>query len=394
MEYGIQKYLDSAVSVLDRFGLAKAPQESQLAKILQEAVTVNEAKVTAIARVVQYEDTFNALVRNNLEAMDVSEKYKNITSMFDSIRDDSKRMVGQLTKGKLGFKDRAQNTWMNLTRGSTHARFEAIQKTYLDVSTRTSAQLERENAIIEGYCDFRLAMKEAEIMAYEVLELQTTKLEESKKAFTDSVEKVNACEAKEGSEHSKLQLDRDQAHREVENQDKKYQLIKDVAENLKIGYDVGETLVGKLNQTHNLKDRVYKQAITFFTTNGHVFTTLDAVYTSQKGMHEQTQALESMKAGINKGLEDVASLGDVLQENALRAGYGATIDAKSVQILVDSIANFQDNSYKMIEQLRTEATENAKAISEIVDNGKQRVAKSLENYIAPKQPVVTPAITA
>jgi hypothetical protein len=31
--------------------------------------------------------------------------------------------------------------------------------------------------------------------------------------------------------------------------------LTDIAENLQIGYDVGETLVAKLKQTHEVKDR-------------------------------------------------------------------------------------------------------------------------------------------
>ena len=47
-----------------------------------------------------------------------------------------------------------------------------------------------------------------------------------------------------------------------EQEDRSFQLLKDVAENLSIGYDVGETLVLKLRQTHNVKDQVYRRSVT------------------------------------------------------------------------------------------------------------------------------------
>ncbi len=380
----IQKYLDSAVTILDRFGLKKQPEESQLASLLQEVVTVDQARVTAIARVVQYQGTFNSLVRDNIESMNVSSGYEKITSMFDSVRDDSKRLVSQLDDGKIDAKERLSNLWMKLARGTTHKRFEKIKQVYTDVASRTKVQLGKEDDIIEGYLDFRFAMKEAEVMAHEVLAVQITRLEEAKSAFAAAGAAVTNYPTKNDAAHSRLQLARDELQRAFENEDKKYQLIKDVAENLTIGYNVGETLVGKLKQTHDLKDRVYRQAVTFFTTNEHVFTTLDAVYTSQHGMHEQTQALESMKNGVNKGLEDIATLGNELEKAAMKAGYGSTVNATSVKKLVDAIVSFQEQSYQMADELRTEATANAKEISRIVDEGKQRVASSLEKYIVAK----------
>ena len=56
---------------------------------------------------------------------------------------------------------------------------------------------------------------------------------------------------------SQLELRRDEARHRYENEDETYQLLKDIAENLEIGYDVGETLITKLKQTHDVKERVY-----------------------------------------------------------------------------------------------------------------------------------------
>jgi len=70
MATGIQKYLDSALVVLDKLGIAeRKEEESQLATLLQDAVHVDEPKVMSIARVVKYQGTFNQLVRDNIEAV-------------------------------------------------------------------------------------------------------------------------------------------------------------------------------------------------------------------------------------------------------------------------------------------------------------------------------------
>ena len=69
------------------------------------------------------------------------------------------------------------------------------------------------------------------------------------------------------SERGRLELARDEARNAFQKEDRTYQLLKDISENLSIGYDVGETLVTKLKQTHDVKDQVYRRAVTFFTTN-------------------------------------------------------------------------------------------------------------------------------
>ncbi len=76
------------------------------------------------------------------------------------------------------------------------------------------------------------------------------------------------------------------------------------------------------------KIRSIAASVTFFTTNEHVFSILATVYTSQHGLHEATASTEAMKAGVNKGLEDVAELGRELERAALKAGYGSTISRR------------------------------------------------------------------
>src|SRR5690606_38997969 len=122
---------------------------------------------------------------------------------------------------------------------------------------------------------------------------------------------------------------------------------------------------------------VYRRAVTFFTTNEHVFTILGTVYTSQHGLHEVTQATEAMKEGVNKGLEDVAELGQELERAALRAGYGSTISPESVQKLVDAISSFQVESLETIAELRKESEQNAREIRRVIEDGKQRFQETL-----------------
>jgi hypothetical protein len=377
----MQKYLDRAVSVLKQFGLTgKEDAPAELITLLESVKHLDEPKVLAIANVIRYMSVFNQLVRDNVENITVGDRYLQITEMFDSVRDDSKKLINQLADGKISTSEKVSNWWMRIRRGTPSDRFEKITEVYKDVSLDTKEQLAREEAIMDAYIDFRFALKEAEVMARELLVKQTPILEASRQALSLAQGKVDEYKGEDTGLKGRLELSRDEARHKFEQEDRTYQLLKDITENLSIGYDVGETLVTKLKQTHDVKDRVYRRAVTFFTTNEHVFTILGTVYTSQHGLHEVTQATEAMKAGVNKGLEDIADLGRELERAALKAGYGSTIDPKSVQKLVDAISNFQIESLTMIEDLRKESEQNAVEIRRVVEDGKKQFEKTLARY--------------
>lgn len=382
----VQKYLDQALTVLQKYGIL--PQQDappQLIKLLEEVRHVDEPKVMTIGKTVQYMQSFNAMVRDNVEDIRVGNRFLEISQQFDSIRDDSKTLIAQLDDGKISFTERMSNLWMKMRRGTPSDRFQKIAEIYKAVTTDTQTQLQKEAAIMEGYIDFRFALKEAEIVARELLDMQTATVDKAKAALADAQKAVDGSGSADAPTKSRLQLARDQAQHAFQKEDRHYQLIKDIAENLQIGYDVGETLVAKLKQTHDVKDQVYRRSVTFFTTNEHVFTILGAVYTSQHGLHEATQAQEALKRGVNKGLEDVADLGRDLERAALKAGYGSTIDPKSVEKLVTAITDYQVDSLKLVAELRKESDANAREIRKVVESGKQRFQDTVAKFARGEQ---------
>ena len=376
----MRKYLDRAMDALKKYGSGGQTAPQELISLLEEVRHLDEDKVLAIADVIQHMSAFNALVRENVEEIKIGNRYMDITQMFDSIREDSKRLINQLDDGKISGTEKLSNWWMKMRRGTPSDRFESIVETYSDVARDTKDALKREEAIMEGYIDFRFALKEAEVLARELLDKHAPILESAKKELGDSQDALdNYTGADEGGK-SQLELRRDEARHRYEKEDETYQLLKDIAENLEIGYDVGETLITKLKQTHDVKERVYRRAVTFFTTNEHVFTILGTVYTSQHGLHEVTQATEAMKDGVNKGLEDIADLGRELERAALKAGYGSTINPESVQKLVDAISGFQVESLEMIATLRKESEESTKQIRAAVEEGKRKYQETLARH--------------
>jgi len=82
-----------------------------------------------------------------------------------------------------------------------------------------------------------------------------------------------------------------------------------------------------------------------------------------------------MKSGVNQSLEVLAEIGGKVQEAALRAGYGPTVSAASVQKLVESVVNYQERSGQIIAEMREAATKNSEEIRRSVEEAKQRMAR-------------------
>jgi hypothetical protein len=370
------KYLDKAVNGLRDLGLMPAkPDEAPIMALIEQVSDLDEDKALAIARTLSHTTVFNEVVREQITQMRVGERYEKITDAFNSIRDDAKSMVDQLDDGKISTMERLQNLWMRFTRGDIPNRFRKIKDTYLDVTTDTKDQIERETKILESYKDFRVALKEAQVMAFQLLKKAEAEVEADKGRLESASKAVESYTGGDREEIARLELDRDQRLRELQDEDKRYQIVKDLAENLSISYNTTEVVMARLAQSSEVKERVYSQAVSFFGTNETVFTALNASFTSLQGLHESTRTLDAMKEGVNQSLETIAEVGGKVQEDALRAGYGPTIKAESVKKLVDSVVNFQEKSKALIAEMRELATRNEQEISAAVENSKKRMAE-------------------
>ena len=133
--------------------------------------------------------------------------------------------------------------------------------------------------------------------------------------------------------------------------------------------------MARLMQTTSAKERVYAQAVTFFSTNDSVLTALKASFTGMFGLHESTKTLDAMKEGMSKSLETLSEIGDKVQEAAVRSGYGPTIRADAVKKLVDSVVTFQERSTEIIAEMRKLSTQNSAEIRDAVEDGKKRIAR-------------------
>lgn len=379
MSTSLMQYLDKAMSKLDELGLIPSNQEeAPVLALINKIAEIDQDKVALIARTLSNASLFNEVVREQVQEMQYGERYEAIAAKFDSIRKDARSLVEQVEDGEIDTFERMGNLWMKVTRGDISQRFDDIKKIYLDVSKDTKEQIEREAIILTAYMDFRGALKQSEVLALEVLETAEERLKTAQETLDKASQAVASYEGEDPVARAKLELDRDEKLRLLQEEDARYQIVKDLSDNLTVGYNTSEVVMARLQQTTSAKKRVYAQSVSFFSTNETVLTALSASFTGLHGLHESTQTLNKMKEGVEKSLETLAEIGNVVQQEALKAGYGPTVRAEAVKKLVDAVVKYQEDSREIIAEMRKLSTENAQEIRDVVEDGKRRMAKLTE----------------
>ncbi|MEI2612967.1 MAG: hypothetical protein V9G20_30370 [Candidatus Promineifilaceae bacterium] len=90
MEKPLQ-YLDKAMGAIKDLGIwPEQPGEQPITGLLNEITGLDETKVILIGRTLTQASAFNEVVRAQVAAMNIGERYEDITNGFNSIRDDAK----------------------------------------------------------------------------------------------------------------------------------------------------------------------------------------------------------------------------------------------------------------------------------------------------------------
>ncbi len=370
------QYLDKATTTLRELGLMPAKvEDAPINGLLQKISDLDQDRIAIIARTLGQAGVFNEVVRDQTQAVEIGDRYRQIAEGFNSIRDDAKAMVDQIADARIDLWERVTNVWMKISRGDIADRFDRIRDVYVDVTRSTKDQIERETVILDAYRDFRGALKQAEVMALEVLGTAEQKLNAAKVDLEAASTAVSGFQGTEPAERARLELIRDEHLRRTQDEGKRYQIAKDLSDNLTVSYNTSEVIMVRLLQATNAKERVYAQAVTFFSTNDSVLTALKASFTGMFGLHESTQTLNAMKEGVSRSLEVLAEIGDQVGEEAVKAGYGPTIRADAVKKLVDSVITFQERSLEIVNEMRQLSTQNSAEIRDAVEEGKRRIAR-------------------
>ncbi|WP_433886271.1 merozoite surface protein 3b [Pseudomonas vranovensis] len=375
----MSNYLERALSGLRTIGinLVRPVQDAPVLVLLDRVAQYDSSKVTSIAAVLQQATAFNSMVREQIEGMDISTRFMDITQSFTSIREDAAAMAGWMDDGRLDSMEKLKLAWMNVRRGSIPSRFNDIRDNYLQVCKSANDQISRETVILESYLDFRMAMKAAEVEAQQVLAIAGQALEQRTVELNAANQQVAAAESAEPAQRSALELRRDEAVRALQDEDKRYQIVKDIADDLKVGYNTAEMVFARINQVHVIKERQYQRMVSFFSTNEVVLTGLAVSFTANSGLAEATHTLNATTDGISKGLEALGTTGNQQLEAAVKASYGSTIKVDSVRALADATLSFQNDMHSLTETYRAESSNASRDIAAAVEDSKRKFAALL-----------------
>lgn len=376
--------IDKGLAILRKAGVSIPDKEDSsisVTGLVRDLTPYGETEVTAIVRTLDQIAKFNEVVRTQLDQSTAGDRYVKIAKDFNSIRTDSKRMVDQIEDGKLSIGDRLSNSWMMVTRGPINKRFNNIRRNVSTIHRSSEDEIARMRAISDGYVEARGGLGEARILAVDVRDRAKEDLAAKQAALTEAQEKFKASQ-EAGNDlraTAELELERDNAMQAVRETERLYQISEDLYNNLSIAYNTGDVIMGRIQQAHDVHDRVFSQSVMFFKTNESVLTALSASFSQLRSLHETTQGHKVLKDGVNEALKDLATTGTALMEEGLRQGYGSTITAEAVKVLVDSIVSFQEKSYAIKDEMRTLAAENEQQIQQITEDGRARLAELLTN---------------
>ena len=373
------QYLDKAMNGLHDLGLvpqdAKTHEEPIVA-LLNQISALDEGRVAAMAPHPRQASLFNEVVRQQVQAMDIGSRYEEITDAFNSIRDDAKAMVDQVQDGRLDTFERIGNVWMKVSRGDIASRFDKIKGTYLAVTPPPTTRS-------GGSRNFSRLTRTSAGPSSSPRSWPWRSSRRPRAGSTPPRPRwARPCRrwrarSTDRTDRAKLALARDEQVRALQNDEKRYQIAKDLSDNLTVSYNTSEVVMARLLAITTAKERVYPGGDLLLHQRGGAHRPVGLLHRyvwAARG----TQTIEAMKEGVSQSLEVLAEIGGKVQEAAVRAGYGPTIRADAIKKLVDSVVTWQERSHEIIEEMRKASTANANEIRDAVEDGKRRLARLAE----------------
>ena len=356
---------------IDQINLDRSP----LMPIAEELEGIKGGEMTKdIANVIftlMQAENFNRAVRENTLKEGTGEEYLEIAQDFQTIHSDMARMVSQAERGKISLPEKMGNTWMRVRRGDIQERYENIVTTLTDVQVKSQKKLHATRNIMGAFEEYRIAVKEATMVAEKIRDAARADMEEAGKDLNDIVSELQD----ENAEHrNELEMLRDENARAFRATDRRFQFATDLYQNLEIAYHTGNAVMARTAQIGQALDRIWSQSVSFLATNSGTLTTLQVAFDALKATNSMTRAHQAMKKGLNQQILDLAETGTKIQTAAIREGYAPNIEADTLKKLMDSIVQYSQDVVGIINEERDRAEVNHGRIRQIAEDGGQQIA--------------------
>lgn len=377
MTQAITNYLERAVTALGSVGIHinGKVEAAPVLRLMESIKHYDEGKVVMMAATLQQASSFHRTVREQTQGLDVSPIYQTITDDFDSIREDSAKMAEWVADGKLDLVERLKMMFMKVSRGSVPERFAAIERNFLKATAQVSKEIERETVIRSAYQDYQMAVLQVKVTAEQVLVIASAVREEKRAALEAANNALDTVRA--GADEvliAELELKAQEALRAYQQEDKSYQIAKDIAEDQKTGHSTSKVVMAHLEQVAVTKERLHSRMVSFFAAQEGVITALSAAYTASNGLAAATNVLKAQKRGTEAAIGSLAKTGDIQIREAIELGYGPSLDAHPVKLLGDAVVKLQGDMNDLISESRAKATTASNEIAEATEQNERAFA--------------------
>lgn len=344
-------YLDRAVIALGALGLALPVEKSPVLTLLEQTADYDSSKIEDMAEALQQSAAFNAAVSQQFTGGELPGRYIALVDRLTEIREDTIGLAGWMADGRMDLKEKLQLGWMKMRRGSAPERFAEVHATYYDLAKSVNAQITRELAIWEAYRYYRLALKTAETDALAVIEAAKAVQDENRHTLW-SVGHQLETHAGDAVTRSQLELSQDEALRALQAGDKAFQIVKDLADDLKNAYNTADLVYTRLRQAITIKERLAQRTADFFATSTVVYSGLSNTFTANGGL---------------------ADLGE---------GHDAALLSSSVRELAEVVEEYQTSCLRIVAELEDKTSRAMSEIAEAAEDGSRRFAELVKRATA------------
>jgi hypothetical protein len=370
--YGkLQEAVETVRSLNLRTGV---PSISPMVSVIEEIKDAGEDEAMYLARLVNEGQAFERFVTENIDGLAIGNVYKDIAANYASIRADAKEAVEHAASGNEGFLDKITSFFKESTKGTVAERFAEIVETFLSANEKLKTQVKKETQVLDAYKLFRLAQGQGVVVALEFKRKHEELLEAAKEAEVAAQAAVDASTGTD-VEKAALMAARDAAIDERKKRTKFAQSAKDIAEDVSNAHNVSDLIMKEAENTIENKDRVYKRGVSFITMNQSTIAAFSMSYTAKIGLADGVNALEAMTGGMNDSLNDLADISGKVNERAIKAGYGTTIDPNAVERFAAALIGEMEQSAPLVEKYRGESEQASNRIADIVEQTRKRTVE-------------------
>ena len=199
------QYLDKALNSLRDLGLVpETTEEAPIVALIEKISQLDEARIVAIART-RIRHPCSAKWCEQVMEMKVGERYEDITNEFNSIQDDAKAMVDQLTDGKIDTWSVFRMSGSKVSRAISPAASTRSRRSTWRLARDSNDQIQREHLILEAYRDFRGAMKHSKCWRWR-FSSWPKKLEEAKTLLNGAMEVLEKAADADPAERAQARI--------------------------------------------------------------------------------------------------------------------------------------------------------------------------------------------